>query len=104
MAEERNVGAARAAETIPSDDETTKQELQRRMEQARESITQTVSEIKDAVSTQYQSVREGINDALDWREQYRRRPVAFHIGAVSGRVSRWLRISIGVVKWASSRR
>ncbi len=83
MAEERNVGTARAAETIPSDDETTKQELQRRMEQARESITQTVSEIKDTVSTQYQSVREGINEALDWREQYRKRPVAFHIGAVS---------------------
>ncbi|MEJ7615582.1 MAG: hypothetical protein WKF30_01105 [Pyrinomonadaceae bacterium] len=83
MVEERNVATARVAETTVSDDETTKEELQRRMEEARESITQTVAEIKDTVSTQYQTVRESINDALDWREQYQRRPVAFHIGALS---------------------
>lgn len=83
MVEERNVATARVAETIASDDETTKEELQRRMEEARESITQTVAEIKDTVSTQYQTVRENINDALDWREQYRKRPVVFHVGALS---------------------
>ena len=80
MAEERNVGLARAPEVEP-DPEATKEELQRRMEQARESITQTVTEIKDTVATQYQQVRESISDTLDWREQYRRRPLAFSIGA-----------------------
>lgn len=83
MAEERNVATVRAADTITTDDETTKEELQRRMEEARESITQTVAEIKDTVSTQYQTVKESINEALDWREQYRKRPVAFNIGALS---------------------
>lgn len=87
MAEERNVGLARATDTTldapatgtaTSDESSTKEDLQRRMEQARESITQTVSEIKDTVATQYQSVVE----SLDWREQYKRRPVALSLGAV----------------------
>jgi hypothetical protein len=80
MAEERNVGLARAPEA-DIDPEATKEDLQRRMEQARESITQTVTEIKDTVANQYQQVRESISDSLDWREQYRRRPLAFSLGA-----------------------
>jgi ElaB/YqjD/DUF883 family membrane-anchored ribosome-binding protein len=82
MAEERNLGVARAPENL-SDDDATKAELQRRMEEARESISQTVTEIKDTVSNQYQNVRESINEALDWKEHYRKRPVAFTVGALS---------------------
>ncbi len=91
MAEERNLATARATAddydaatttTANNDDDTTKAELQRRMEEARESITQTVSEIKDTVSTQYQNVRETITQSLDWREQFRRRPAAFSAGAL----------------------
>ncbi|MDQ3651319.1 MAG: hypothetical protein M3458_13800 [Acidobacteriota bacterium] len=82
MAEERNVGLARAQESPVTDEDTTKAELQRRMEEARESITQTVSDIKDTVATQYEHVRETINDSLDWREQFRRRPVEFSAGAL----------------------
>jgi ElaB/YqjD/DUF883 family membrane-anchored ribosome-binding protein len=81
MAEERNTGLARAPEPL-TDTDATKEELQRRMEEARESITQTVAEIKETVTTQYQQVRESISDTLDWREQYRRRPVAFSAGAL----------------------
>jgi hypothetical protein len=80
MAEERNVGLQRAPEAA-GDTEATKAELQRRMEEARESITQTVTEIKESVVNQYQQVRETISDSLDWREQYRRRPIPFTIGA-----------------------
>src|SRR5919107_2909253 len=80
MAEERNLGVARAAES--DDVDSTKAELQRRMEEARESITQTVAEIKDTVSNQYANVRETISQSLDWREQFRRRPAAFVAGAV----------------------
>jgi len=85
MAEERTLGAARAPETdtaAAADDELTKADLQRRMEEARESITQTVTEIKDTVTTQYQNVRESISQSLDWREQYRRRPVEFSVAAL----------------------
>jgi ElaB/YqjD/DUF883 family membrane-anchored ribosome-binding protein len=80
MAEERNVGLARATDTS-ADADSTKAELQRRMEEARESITQTVTEIKDTVVNQYQQVKENISDTLDWREQYRRRPIPFTVGA-----------------------
>ena len=85
-AEDRSVGAARAPEpaSTPPDPEVTKVELQRRMEEARESITQTVSEIKETVVNQYQQVRESINDSLDWREQYRRHTIPFTVGAAIG--------------------
>src|ERR671912_92333 len=79
MAEERNLGVSRAAES--EDTDSTKAELQRRMEEARESITQTVTEIKDTVVTQYQQVKENISDTLDWREQYRRHTVPFTLTA-----------------------
>nr|MBA3805626.1 hypothetical protein [Acidobacteriota bacterium] len=81
MAEERNLATVRAPES--PDEDVTKAELQRRMEEARESITQTVTEIKDSVANQYQAVRESFTDALDWREQFRKRPIAFSVGALS---------------------
>jgi hypothetical protein len=79
MAQERNLGTARAVD----DEDSTKAELQRQMEEARENISQTVNEIKETVTTQYQNVRETVSEALDWREQFRRRPVAFSLGALS---------------------
>lgn len=81
MAEERNVGLARASDTSATDADPTKAELQRRMEEARESISQTVTEIKDTVVTQYQQVKETISDTLDWREQYKRHTLPFTVGA-----------------------
>ncbi len=80
MAEERNVGLARANDST-ADADSTKAELQRRMEEARESITQTVTEIKDTVVTQYQQVKENISDTLDWREQYKRHTLPFTLTA-----------------------
>jgi ElaB/YqjD/DUF883 family membrane-anchored ribosome-binding protein len=75
MAEERTLGLARARET--SDEDASKEALQRRMEEARDSITNTVTEIKDNVAQQYENVK----DALDWREHFKRQPVAWTIGA-----------------------
>ena len=71
MAEERNLGLARARD-LGDDDDVSKEALQRRMEEARDSITNTVSEIKDNVAQQ---------DALDWREHFKKRPVAWSLGA-----------------------
>jgi hypothetical protein len=81
MAEERNLVQSGAPETTAADTDATKQELQRRMEEAREQISQTVTEIKETVVSQYQQVRSSINESLDWREQFRRRPVPFAAGA-----------------------
>jgi hypothetical protein len=80
MAEERNLGLARATDSLDDADQT-KAALQRRMEEARESISQTVTEIKDTVVTQYQQVRENISDTLDWREQYKRHTLPFTLTA-----------------------
>ncbi|MFN2493797.1 MAG: hypothetical protein ABR501_13040 [Pyrinomonadaceae bacterium] len=75
MAEERNLGLARARET--GGDDPSKEALQRRMEEARDSITNTVSEIKETVAQQYENVK----DALDWREHFKKQPVAWSLGA-----------------------
>jgi hypothetical protein len=76
MAEERTLGLARAPEH-PAE-ELSKEELQRRMEEARDSISHTVTEIKETVATQYQAVK----DTLDWREQFKKRPLAWSAGSV----------------------
>jgi hypothetical protein len=75
MAEERTLGLARAPEQ--STEELSKEELQRRMDVARDSISHTVTEIKETVANQVQAVK----DTLDWREQFKKRPVAWSVGA-----------------------
>jgi hypothetical protein len=67
-----------------------KQELQRRMDETRDSISETVAEIKTVVTHQYEevrdrveTVREGVAEVLDWREQFERNPVVWGAGAVS---------------------
>ncbi|HSE30503.1 MAG TPA: hypothetical protein VLA93_02890 [Pyrinomonadaceae bacterium] len=76
MAEERTLGLARAPEQ--STEDLSKEELQRRMDVARDSISNTVSEIKETVANQVQAVK----DTLDWREQVKRRPVVWSVGAL----------------------
>jgi hypothetical protein len=76
MAEERTLALARARE-VDDDDDASKAALQRRMEEARDSISNTVTEIKDTVTQQYENVK----DALDWREYFKRQPVAWTLGA-----------------------
>ncbi len=77
MAEERTLGLARAHE--PLAEEPSKEELQRRLGEARDSITNTVTEIKETVANQVQAVK----DTLDWREQFKKRPVAWSAGAMA---------------------
>ncbi|HVQ38878.1 MAG TPA: hypothetical protein VMS31_15170 [Pyrinomonadaceae bacterium] len=78
MAEEGTLGISRAREVEVEDaTDATKEALQRRMEQARDSISNTVTEIKENVSQQYETVKE----ALDWREHFKKAPVAWSVGA-----------------------
>jgi hypothetical protein len=75
MAEERTLGLARARDVEGEDD--SKAALQRRMELARDSISNTVTEIKENVAQQVETVK----DALDWREHFKKAPVAWSLGA-----------------------
>src|SRR5678810_814852 len=76
MAEERTLGLARAHEQ--TGEEPSKEELQRRLDEARDSISHTVTEIRESVANQVQAVKE----TLDWREQFKKRPVAWSAGAM----------------------
>lgn len=76
MAEERTLGLARAQEQ--TGEEPSKEELQRRLDEARDSISHTVGEIRESVANQVQAVKE----TLDWREQFKKRPVAWSAGAM----------------------
>ena len=76
MAEERTLGLARAQDY--TSEEPSKEELQRRLGEARDSISNTVTEIKETVANQVQAVK----DTLDWREQFKRRPVVWSAAAL----------------------
>lgn len=76
MAEERTLGLARAQDLTT--EEPSKEELQRRLDETRGSISQTVTEIKETVANQVQAVK----NSLDWREQFKKRPVAWSAGAL----------------------
>jgi len=53
------------------------------MEEARESISQTVEEIKDTVEDQYESVKETVSGVLDYREEFQKDPIVWSVGALS---------------------
>src|SRR3982750_2571500 len=76
MAEERTLGLARAHELTT--EERSKEELQGRLGEARDSISHTVTEIKETVANQVQAVK----DTLDWKEQFKKRPIAWSLGAL----------------------
>ncbi|HYH83957.1 MAG TPA: hypothetical protein VEX60_00655 [Pyrinomonadaceae bacterium] len=64
--------------------------LKRQMEEARESISDTVAEIKSVVTHQYEevketveTVKEGVGEALNWRDEFENNPLVWGAGAVS---------------------
>jgi hypothetical protein len=74
-------GAKRAQATTGG--EPTKQELERQMERTRESLAETVGEIKETVEHEYQSVRQTVSGVLDYREQFQKEPLVWSLGALS---------------------
>lgn len=77
----------RRAEAVESE---SKAALRQQMEDTRESISETVAEIKSVVTHQYDEVRETVEDVkesvgevLDWRTEFERNPLVWGAGAVS---------------------
>jgi len=85
MVEEGTLGVARSkdspGELYDSGQDLSKDELQRRMDGARESISHTVDEIKDTMVNQYEAVKDTVSKTLDWHEQVKKRPVVWSAGA-----------------------
>lgn len=63
--------------------ETSAEELQRLLTAKRESITQTVEEIKMTMHSGYQDTKEKVSETMDWRVQMRQHPLAAVAGALA---------------------
>lgn len=79
MADDTNLGVARARE---SDVDSNKSDRQHQMEQPLEFNAQAGSETIDAFADQNRSANESAKDILDWRDQVRKHPVAWGLGAL----------------------
>lgn len=66
-----------------SSDTLTKKELQQQMEKTRESVAETIGEIKDTVTSQYEAAKETVAGVLDYREQFQKEPLVWSLGALS---------------------
>lgn len=58
-------------------------ELQRRLHDTRNSITETVAEMKSTMNTQYNTAKDRAVESLDWKLQMRKYPVAACLGALA---------------------
>jgi hypothetical protein len=74
----RNASASESAASTPS-----KAALQRQMEVTRDSLAETVKEIKETVTDQYESVKETVSGIADFREQFQNEPLVWSLGALS---------------------
>jgi hypothetical protein len=81
MVEERVVESGASGQLVER--RRTKAQLQRRMNEARDSISHTVEEIKETVEEQYEAVKRTVDGVLDWREHFQKDPIVWSVGALS---------------------
>jgi hypothetical protein len=65
------------------DTEPTKQQLQRQMARTRESLAETVGEIRETVEQQVDAVKDGVSSVLNYREEFQKDPLVWSLGALS---------------------
>jgi hypothetical protein len=70
-------------DTEPTAGEPTKRELERQMQRTRESLAETIGEIKDTVEQEYASAKQTVSGVLDYREQFKNEPLVWSLGALS---------------------
>jgi hypothetical protein len=63
--------------------ELSKRQLQRQMQQTRESLSETVNDIKETVDHELQAVKKTVSGVLDYREQFQKEPLVWSLGALS---------------------
>lgn len=61
----------------------TKRELQRQMEKTRQSVSETVGEIKETVNEQLAAAKKTVAGVLDYREEFQKEPLVWSLGALS---------------------
>src|SRR2546423_3009590 len=60
-----------------------KRDLQRQIGRTRESLADTVGEIKETAEQGYTSVKETVSGVMDYREQFQKEPLVWSLGALS---------------------
>lgn len=70
--------ASDETEKIPS-----KRELQQQMEKTRQSVSETVGEIKDTVNQQIAAAKQTVTGIMDYREEFQKEPLVWSLGALS---------------------
>jgi len=63
--------------------EPTKRELQRQMARTRQSLAETVGEIKETVDQEVRAVKNTVSGVLDYRDEFQREPLVWSLGALS---------------------
>ena len=66
-----------------SDDSPSKRQLHKQMERTRESVAETVGEIKDTVGEQIATAKQAVTGVLDYREEFQKEPLVWSLGALS---------------------
>src|SRR2546428_6888995 len=80
MAQPGTPGQTRGKERV-GDEAFLKHEIRRRLEETRESVKEAASEIKEAATQGFVSVKDAVAD-FDWRDEVKKRPVAWSLGAL----------------------
>ena len=76
-------GARRAKAAANINHDPSKRELQRQMQQTRESLAETIGEIKETVEQEYTAAKQTVSGVLDYREQFKNEPLVWSLGALS---------------------
>src|SRR5438309_1909474 len=66
-----------------STDSAAKERLEKEMARARESLAETVGEIKSTVEQEVEQVKETVAGVLDFREAFQKEPLVWSLGALS---------------------
>lgn len=78
-----NASGTTSAQGKEVNHEPTKRELQDQMERTRESLAETVAEIKDTVEHEVRAVKKSVSGVLDYREEFQKEPLVWSLGALS---------------------
>ena len=72
-----------SAKEAEANHQPSKRELQQQMELTRESLAETVGEIKDTVEQEVRAVKKSVSGVLDYREEFQKEPLVWSLGALS---------------------
>ena len=64
-------------------EQPSKQQLQKQMEKTRQSVSETVGEIKETVNEQIAVAKQTVSGVLNYREEFQKEPLVWSLGALS---------------------